>query len=187
MAETALEAALVETDRLREALADNVQKHKSLLSIHDQEKRASALRIRELLEANERLEAACIRKNEDGASAYHALYDANKRIAELEAERDREKERRTHWQDLAYAAMNAVDKVMGTKTTEQEFKNHCATLPMAVLLKTNRARREGARKGMAYERRQEALGPDGFYCSKWTMPTEQEIDAALGGEVSDAE
>ena len=59
----------------------------------------------------------------------HRLLSEVEALEKVEEERDKEKERRIHWQDLCYHAMNAVDSVLGTKTTEDTFKDHCTLLP----------------------------------------------------------
>ena len=56
------------------------------------------------------------------------LERAKERLAAAEAERDREKERRIHWQGLAYTGMRVVDAVLnnqiqlGEGTTEESMQ-----------------------------------------------------------------
>ena len=50
-------------------------------------------------------------------------------VAPLLERAAQEKKRRVYWQDLTYAAMNAIDSVLGTQTTEDTFKDHCTLLP----------------------------------------------------------
>lgn len=72
-----------------------------------------------------------------------------KRLATAEAERDREKERRVHWQGLAYTGMCVVDAVLnnqirlGEGTTEESMPVNAR---MAID-KMNHLRREWAAKG----------------------------------------
>ncbi len=68
-----------------------------------------------------------LQSREDDRDAKDAAFEIRRLKAEVERLKE-EKQRRVHWQDLCYHAMNAVDRILGkdvskgTGTTEDTFK-----------------------------------------------------------------